>query len=82
VLNAAAGIDPADPVALGDPSNADIVGGALTTGAAAVPWAVFQQRETSVAGHDQVFVRSFAGGAWTTRGVGTAAGISSATPTF
>src|ERR1700719_4071770 len=43
----AAGIHPADPVALEDPSNADVVGGALTAGAPAVPWAIFRQKETS-----------------------------------
>ena len=32
--------------------------------------------------HDQVFARSFAGGAWTTRGNGTVGGRSSAAPTF
>lgn len=78
----AAGINPADPVALGDPTNADVVGGALTAGAPGVPWAIFQQRETSVSEHDQIFVRSFALGAWTTRGDGTVGGASSASPTF
>ena len=73
----AAGINPADPVALGDPTNADVVGGALTAGGPAVPWAIFQQRETSLAKPDQVFVRSFAGGAWKTRGSGTLGGASS-----
>ncbi len=32
--------------------------------------------------HDQVFARSFAGGAWTTRGSGTVGGRSSASPQF
>jgi hypothetical protein len=46
-----------------------------------VPWAVFRQQESGGA-HDQVFSRSFAGGAWTTRGNGTVGGRSSAAPTF
>ncbi len=78
----AAGIRPADPVAVENPTNADVVAGALTAGARAVPWAVFRQRETSVSKHDQVFVRSFAAGAWTTRGTGTVGGASSSSPIF
>jgi hypothetical protein len=77
-----AGVHPSDPVALGDPTNADLLGGALTAGDPAVPWAIFQQKETSQSGQDQVFVRSFAGGVWTTRGDGTLGGASSASPTF
>ena len=71
----AAGINPALSVSGEDPANADVVGGALTAGKVAVPWAVFRQATAS--GHDQVFSRSFAGGAWTTRGVGTVGGRSS-----
>src|SRR5436190_13794256 len=77
--DAAAGIDPARSVAGGDPANSDVVGGALVPGKPAVPWAIFQQETT---GADQIFSRSFAGGAWTTRGTGTVGGRSSAAPTF
>ena len=77
----AAGINPALGVGTDDPTNADVVGGALTAGKAAVPWAVFRQHETS-GSKDQVFSRSFAAGAWTTRGIGTVGGRSSAAPTF
>ncbi|MFZ1926135.1 MAG: hypothetical protein WAU42_08340 [Solirubrobacteraceae bacterium] len=49
---------------------ADVVGGTLTAGKVAVPWAVFRQA-TAAGGHDQTFVRSFAEGAWSTRGNGT-----------
>jgi hypothetical protein len=78
--DAAAGIDPAVSVSGEDPTNADVVGGALTAGNPAVPWAIFRQQERD--GHDQVFSRSFAKGAWTTRGNGTVGGRSSASPTF
>jgi hypothetical protein len=77
----AAGIDPAQSVGNEDPANADVVGGALTAGKVAVPWAVFRQTEAGGA-QDQIFSRSFAGGAWTTRGAGTVGGSSSAAPTF
>jgi hypothetical protein len=77
----AAGINPALSVSGEDPTNADVVGGALTAGKVAVPWAVFRQQESSPA-KDQVFSRSFAAGAWTTRGAGTVGGSSSAAPTF
>ncbi len=77
----AAGINPALGVGTDDPTNADVVGGALTAGKVAVPWAVFRQHETS-GSKDQVFSRSFAAGAWTTRGIGTVGGRSSAAPTF
>jgi hypothetical protein len=76
----AAGINPALGVSGDDPTNADVVGGALTAGKVAVPWAIFRQTETP--SHDQIFSRSFAGGAWTTRGSGTVGGRSSAGPTF
>jgi hypothetical protein len=77
----AAGINPALSVGFDEPANADVVGGALTAGKVAVPWSVLRQQETSPA-KDQVFSRSFAGGAWTTRGNGTVGGSSSAAPTF
>ena len=77
----ASGINPALSVNGEDPTNADVVGGALTAGKVAVPWAIFRQQEAGGA-HDQVFSRSFAAGAWTTRGVGTVGGRSSASPTF
>ncbi len=77
----AAGINPAQSVSGEDPTNADVVGGALTAGKVAVPWAVFRQTEAAGA-KDQIFSRSFAGGAWTTRGNGTVGGRSSAAPTF
>ena len=76
-----AGINPALSVGGEDPANADVVGGALTAGKAAVPWAVFRQTEGGGA-KDQIFSRSFAGGAWTTRGAGTVGGRSSLTPQF
>ncbi|HEX4187006.1 MAG TPA: hypothetical protein VHY83_03820 [Solirubrobacteraceae bacterium] len=79
-----AGINKALDVSGEEPSNSDIVGGALTAGKPAVPWGVFRQRETNGAPppHDQVFARSFAGGAWTTRGNGTVGGRSSASAPF
>jgi hypothetical protein len=76
----AAGINPAQSVSGEDPTNADIVGGSLVAGNKNVPWSVFRQQEAS--GADQVFSRSFAGGAWLTRGNGTVGGRSSASPTF
>jgi len=75
----AAGINKTLNVSGDDPTNADVVGGALVAGKPAVPWAVFRQQTT---GADQIFSRSFAGGAWTTRGAGTVGGRSSASPTF
>ena len=77
----AAGINPALSVNGEDPTNADVVGGALTAGKVAVPWASFRQQEAG-GNHDQVFSRSFAAGAWTTRGAGTVGGRSSGSPTF
>jgi hypothetical protein len=79
--DAAAGIDPARSVSGEEPANADVVGGALTAGKVAVPWAIFRQQEGGGA-KDQIFSRSFAGGAWTTRGNGTVGGRSSAAPAF
>jgi hypothetical protein len=75
----AAGIDPAKPVNLDDPTNADVVGGALAAGGKNVPWSVFRQ---TTSGADQVFSRSFANGKWTTRGHGTVGGRWSESPTF
>ncbi len=77
----AAGINKALSVSGEDPTNADVVGGALTAGKPAVPWAIFRQQEASGSA-DQVFSRSFANGAWTTRGNGTVGGRSSANPKF
>jgi hypothetical protein len=76
-----AGINPALSVSGEDPTNADVVGGALVAGKPAVPWAIFRQQEASGSA-DQVFSRSFANGAWTTRGNGTVGGRSSGSPTF
>jgi len=80
----AAGINKAFSVSGEDPTNADVVGGALTAGKPAVPWAIFRQQETNGSSPpaDQVFVRSFANGAWTTRGNGTVGGRSSVGPQF
>ena len=75
----AAGIDPGQSVNAEEPTNADVVGGALTAGKVAVPWAVFRQQEAAGA-KDQIFSRSFAGGAWTTRGNGTVGGGSVSPP--
>ncbi len=77
----AAGINKAISVSGEDPTNADVVGGALTAGKPAVPWAVFRQQEAPGSA-DQVFSRSFANGEWTTRGNGTVGGRSSASPEF
>jgi hypothetical protein len=77
----AAGINRTLSVNGQNPANADVVGGALTANKVAVPWAIFRQSEAGGA-HDQVFSRSFAQGAWTTRGSGTVGGSSSASPTF
>ncbi|HET7380786.1 MAG TPA: hypothetical protein VFJ24_12145, partial [Gaiellales bacterium] len=79
-----AGINKAINVNGDEPTNADVVGGALTAGKPAVPWAIFRQQETngSTPPNDQTFVRSFANGAWTTRGHGTVGGRSSASPVF
>jgi hypothetical protein len=75
----AVGIDPAKGVSGEDPADADVVGGSLVAGNQNVPWAIFRQQ---TGGKDQVFSRSFANGAWTTRGAGTVGGRSSAAPTF
>jgi hypothetical protein len=79
----AAGIDPAKNVNGDDPTNADVVGGALVPGKPAVPWSVFRQQEDGTSQpHDQIFSRSFAGGAWLTRGNGTIGGRPSTSPAF
>jgi hypothetical protein len=75
----AAGIDPSKDIS-GDNPAADVVGGSLAPGGVQVPWAIFRQTETP--SNDQIFVRSFANGAWTTRGRGTVGGRSSGAPTF
>jgi hypothetical protein len=78
----AAGINPNLPVnILEDPANSDVVGGSLVATKPLVPWAIFRQTEVS-GRKDQIFSRSFAAGAWTTRGNGTVGGSSSASPTF
>ena len=43
----AAGINKTLSVSGEDPTNADVVGGALTAGKPAVPWAIFRQQETA-----------------------------------
>ncbi|MBV8733297.1 MAG: hypothetical protein JO120_00810, partial [Solirubrobacterales bacterium] len=80
----AAGINKNFSVGNEDPTNSDIVGGSLVAGKPAVPWAIFRQRETNGSSPpaDQIFVRSFANGVWTTRGIGTVGGRSSASPQF
>src|SRR5438067_8093115 len=74
------GINPAFPVGAEEPTNADVVGGSLVTTKPAVPWAIFQQGENAF--DDQIFVRSFAGASWTTRGNGTVGGLSDGSPNF
>jgi hypothetical protein len=76
----AAGINPALPVNLDDPANSDVVGGSLVATKPLVPWAIFRQTEASP-NKDQIFSRSFANGAWTTRGNGTVGGSSDSGPT-
>ncbi|HEY1833205.1 MAG TPA: hypothetical protein VGG08_02115, partial [Solirubrobacteraceae bacterium] len=49
------------------PANADLVGGSTSAGHVLEPWAIYRQLEAGGA-KDQVYVRSFAGGAWTARG--------------
>ncbi len=76
-----AGINPNRPVNTEDPANSDVVGGSLVATKPLVPWAIFRQTESS-GNQDQIFSRSFAAGAWTTRGNGTVGGRSSTSPTF
>jgi hypothetical protein len=73
--DASAGIDKSRSVVL-----SDVTAGSLTAGAAAVPWALLLQ--STATNKDQVFVRAFAGGAWSTKGAGTVGGASSAAPVF
>jgi hypothetical protein len=77
--DAAAGINPGLSVSGEGPANSDVVGGSLAAGKVNAPWAILRQQTS---GADQVFSRSFAAGAWTTRGAGTVGGRSSAAPTF
>jgi hypothetical protein len=72
--DAPAGID---PMKSAGPSAA--AGGALTAGQSTEPWAIFEAETLS---RSQVFVRSYAGGAWKTRGAGTVGGKSSVSPAF
>ena len=64
-----------------DPTNADVAGGALVAGKPSGAMGGFEQKESGGA-KDQIFSRSFASGAWTTRGIGTVGGFSSGAPTF
>src|SRR5215470_17513782 len=48
-----------------DAGVSDVVGGALTAGKVAVPWATFEQRFGDT---QQIFVRAFKNGAWVTQG--------------
>src|SRR6266566_7572737 len=75
-----AGIDRTVSVSGENPTNADVVGGSLNGAKPAVPWAIFRQKESLAP--DQIFVRSFAEGKWTTRGSGTEFGRSSKSPEF
>ncbi|MGA7703592.1 MAG: hypothetical protein WB998_01730 [Solirubrobacteraceae bacterium] len=76
-----AGIDGTLSISGQAPTNASIVGGALTAGKVAEPWAVFRQ-PTAAGGHDQTFVRSFTEGTWSTQGRGTVGGRSSASSIY
>jgi hypothetical protein len=55
------GIDPAEEAGV-----SDVVGGALTAGKVALPWATFEQKVPD--GAQQIFVRAFKAGAWVTQG--------------
>ncbi len=79
-----AGINPAFGVDGGDPTNADVVGGALDPTKKNVPWAVFRAHTSAndSSTKDQIFSRSFANGVWTTRGIGTVGGKSSGSSTI
>lgn len=76
-----AGIHPSQSVSGVAPTNANLAAGSLVAGKAETPWAIFRQT-TPAGGHDQVFVRSYASGAWTTRGRGTVGGVSSTASTY
>lgn len=58
-----------DPASSIDPNQdagvSDVAGGALTAGAPGVPWATFEQKLGS---SQQIFVRAFRNGAWSTQG--------------
>ena len=79
--DSAAGIYKTFSVSGEDPTNADVVGGALTAGKPAVPWAIFRQQEAPAASTRSSCAPSPVA-AWTTRGSGTVGGRSSASPTF
>jgi hypothetical protein len=49
-----------------DAGVSDVVGGSLAAGGVNVPWATFEQRTSADA--QQIFVRAFKGGAWSTQG--------------
>lgn len=72
------GIDPTRSVSGEDP-NSDLVAASVTAKGRLVPWVVFRD-ETS--GADQLFVRRFDDGRWTTEGDGTVGGVSSQAPMF
>src|SRR3954462_12582019 len=67
----AAGIDPSRDVGL-----SDVSGGSLTGGGAG-PGGALEQKTSS---QQQVFVRAFKAGAWTTEGHGTVNGSGGSTP--
>ncbi|MFL5831083.1 MAG: hypothetical protein ACJ76X_14310 [Solirubrobacteraceae bacterium] len=74
----AAGINPALGVDGGDPTNADVVGGAIVANAPPVPWGTFRAHTSA---QDQIFVRSFIkSGVWKTQGNGTVGGRSNGSP--
>ena len=77
----ASGIDHEFAVGQSEPTNSDVVGGALSPSKPAVPWAIFQQGQESLFA-DEIFVRSFEGGNWSTRGSDTVGGLSSGAPEF
>src|SRR4051794_36658081 len=60
-----------DPAKNIDPTKdaglSDVVGGSLAAGGINVPWAAFEQTRSAGPGQE-IFVRSFKGGAWTTQG--------------
>src|SRR3954447_4297583 len=60
--DAANNIDPHQPAGV-----SDVVGGSLAPGGVNVPWATFEQH-TGPGDAQQIFVRAFKGGQWTTQG--------------
>jgi hypothetical protein len=58
--DAAAGIDPTQDAGVND-----VVGGSLAAGGVNVPWAAFEQKQGL---SQQIFVRAFKNGRWTTQG--------------